>query len=87
MALFPSPFKIDDDKQQLTRTDKARIVNIYEDDLLSDNATYLELQAWGLKWKETQKPHSTCISLTIQYIHIPNPDKKLYPNVRGRSRI
>ena len=53
MALSPS--KIDDEKQQITRTDIARNVNIYEDDLPSNYATNLELQAWGLKLKEAQK--------------------------------
>ena len=75
MALLPS--EIDDEEQQLTRTDIASIVNIYEDDLPSDYAIDLELQAWGLKWKGNSE--------SVKYNTIPKAmakaDKMLYPNI------
>ena len=60
IALFPS--ETDGEEQQLTRTDIAKIVNIYEDDLPSEIATDLELRAWGLKWKGTKKAQSAKLS-------------------------
>ena len=75
MALLPC--EIDGEEQQLTRTDIARLVNIYEDDLPSEYAIDLELQAWGLKWKGNSE--STKCNTTPKAM--AKADKMLYPNV------
>ena len=75
MALLPS--EIAGKEQQLARTDVARIVNLYKDDLPSEYAIDLELQAWSLKWKGNSE--------STKYNTIPNAlakaDKMLYPNL------
>ena len=75
MALLPS--EIARKEQQLTRTDAARIVDLYKDDLLSEYAIDLELQAWSLKWQGNLE--------NTKYYTIPKAmakaDKMSYPNL------
>ena len=75
MALLPS--EIASKEKQLTRTDIARIVNLYEDDLPSSYAIDLELQGWRLKWKGNSE--------SAKYDTVPKAlakaDKTFYPNL------
>jgi len=74
MALLPS--EIAGKEQQLARTDVARFVNLYKDDLPSEHAIDLELQAWSLKWKGNSE--------STKYNTIPKAlakADKMYPNL------
>ena len=70
---------IDGEEQQLTRTNVARNVNIYEHDLPSEYAIDLELLAWGLKWKGNSAS-TKCNTIPKA---MAKTDKMLYPNVHA----
>ena len=77
------PSEIHEKMQQLDSSDIANIVEYYEDDLPSDYAIDVELQAWFIKWKDNPE--------SIKYNTAPKAlakaDVDFFPNLYTLLRI